>query len=185
MGTKTIRTFTEKVPLQLTRPDEAVKVGVTMKDGFANIEGDVIGLITSSGLARRRSRTTATGTGFSTGSNTGQVTDAGVFAAGDVLKNEGAETIGTVQSIDRSTTPDTVVLTGNAAVVVASGEAVLASDGSQVAKGIADDASDADGDTPIGVFVTGILDAAKLRGLDDSAKLEMAGASMAGGAFKF
>src|SRR5882672_7137258 len=131
MGTKQTATFTEPVPLQLTKPELAVKLGVTIKDGFICLRGDVIGIITSGGLARRRSRTAGAGSGFSTGSNTGQVTDAGVFAAGDVLKNEGSETIGTVASVDTTTTPDTVVLTGNAAVSVASTEAVLGSDGSQ------------------------------------------------------
>jgi hypothetical protein len=169
MPTKLIRTFTEKLPLPLTKPELAVKLNLTIADG----------------LGRRRSRTPAAGTGFANNSNTGQVVDASVFVAGDVLQLEDGAAIGTVQSVDVTTTPDTVVLTGNAANNVAVGDAVLASDGSQVAKGIADDADDGDGKTPIGVYVAGVLDQSKLNGLDASAKVEMGGASMTGGAFKF
>lgn len=182
--TKTVETFAERVSLEVTRPDEAVKQNITFKDGFAAQQGDVIGIITASGLARRRSRTAATGTGFSIASNTGQVVDAGVFAAGEVLKSEDGTTIGTVQSVDTTTTPDTVALTGNAAVDVASGDAVLGSDGSQVAQGISDAANDGVDDTPADAFIAGYLDAALLRGLDASAKVELGGATLLG-VFKF
>jgi len=188
MPTKTIQTFTEKQPLQLTKPELSAKLNLTIADGFAVAEGDVVGSISgggNDGLGRRRSRTTAAGAGFADNSNTGRVTDASVFVEGDVLKLEDGTTIGTIDSIDTTTTPDTVVLTGNAAINVAAGDAVMASDGSQIAKGIADDAVDGDGKTPIGVFVCGVLDEAKLRGLDASAKQEMGGASMVNGAFKF
>lgn len=182
--TKTIQTFPDKVALEATRPDEAVKQNVTFADGFEVEQGDVIGIITASGLARRRSHTAATGTGFAVDSNTGQVEDAGVFAPGDVLKLEDGTTIGTVQSVDTSTTPDTVALTGNAAVAVASGDAVLGSDGSQVAQGISDAANDGNDDTPADVFIGGFLVAALLRGLDASAKAELGGATLLG-VFKF
>jgi hypothetical protein len=184
MGTKTVKTFPDRVAIEATRPDEAVKQNVTFADGFEVEQGDVIGIIAASGLARRRSRTTAAGTGFAVDSNTGQVTDASVFAAGDVLKSEDGTIIGTVQSIDTTTTPDTVALTGNAAVAVASGDAVLASDGSQVAQGISDAANDGEDDMPADVFISGMLVASLLRGLDASAKAELGGATLLG-VFKF
>lgn len=185
MGTKTVQTFPAKLALEATRPDEAVKTNLTIADGFAVQQGDVVGVITSGGLGRRRSRTVAAGTGFADNSNTGQVSDASVFTVDDVLKLEDGTTIGTIASIDLTTTPDTIALDGNAAVNVAVDDAVLASDGSQVAKGISDDANDGTDDTPAGVFISGYLVESRVRGLDASAKAELGGASMVNGIFKF
>jgi hypothetical protein len=183
MGTRTTRTFTEKVSLAFTRPEDLIIVNGTTKDGFAVSQGSVIGQITASKLLRRRSRTLATGAGFADDSNTGHVVDASVFAIGDLLKNEGGETIGTIQAVN--TAANTIALVANALVNVVAGEAVLASDGSQKAGGISDDAVDGDGDTPIGVIVDGPpLNAALLEGLDDSAVAEMGGALMVGGLLK-
>jgi hypothetical protein len=184
MGTKILKTYPARVALEATRPDEAVKQNVTFKDGFVVQQGDVIGIITTGGKARRRSRTAAAGTGFAINSNTGQVVDASVFAPGDVLKTEDGTVIGTVQSVDPSTNPDTVALTGNAAVAVAVDDAVLASDGSQVAQGISDAANDGTDDTPADVFIAGYLVASLLRGLDASAIEELSGAVLLG-VFKF
>jgi hypothetical protein len=88
-----------------------------------------------------------------------------------------------VQSVDK--VANTVTLTGNAAVAVAAGVDVVASDGSQVSKAISDKTTDGVGDTPINVFICGLLKESKLRGLDASAKAELSGASVAGGIFKF
>lgn len=192
MGTKTLQTFPARQQLQLTRPDEAIPFPETIADGFSCAQGDVLGKISASKLVRRNARAIAGGAGFSMGSNTGHVADDGLskvdanpaarFVAGDVLKLEDGATIGTVQSI---TLPDIVALVDNAAVAVAAGDAILASDGSQKAIGIANDASDGDADTPIAVFITGILDPAKVRGLSVAAISEMSGALMAGPSFKF
>jgi hypothetical protein len=183
MPTRTTRTFEAKASLAFTKPEDLIIVNGTMKDGFAASQFSVLGQITASKLLRRRSRTLATGAGFVDSSNTGYVVDASVFAVDDVLKNEGGETIGTIQVVN--TDANTVALVDNALVNVAADEAVLASDGSQKAAGIADDAVDGDGDTPIGVIVDGPpLNAALIEGLDDSAVAEMGGALMVGGLLK-
>lgn len=183
--TETKEIFPKKVPLERVRPDLAVAVAVTIATGFIVRQGDVLGLISASGKGRRRTRTTTAGTGFANNSPNGQVTDASVFKAGDVIKKTDGTTIGTVQSVDLTTTPDTVVLTGNAAVNVAADVDVVGSDGSQVAKAISDQETTGTQDTPVTALVGGYLDESKLRGLDSSAKSELGGASVAGGIFKF
>lgn len=183
--TTEVENFGRREPLEATKPELAVIVPLTIKDGHAVARKDVLGVITSSGLGRRRTRTTAAGTGFADDSPTGRVTDASMFVAGDVLKTAGGTTIGTVQSVDTTTTPDTITLTGNAAVDVAAGDAVLGSDGSQVAAAIADKGSDGEGETRIAVYIAGLLKEAGLRGLDASAKTELGGVSTVGGIFKF
>ena len=184
--TKTLETFSQRVALEALRPDEGAKYGVPAKIGFTIKQGDVIGVITVSSKARRRSRTAAAGAGFAINSPVGQVDDSSVFVHGDVLTSEDGTVIGTVDVVDATLNPNTVTLTGNAAVAVADDDAVMASDGSQVAQGISDDASDgADDLTSIGVFISGFMDESKLRGLDASAKEELNGASVIGGIFKF
>ncbi len=185
MPTTTKETFPERVQLEALSGHPSASVGVTVANTFIVKQGDVIGKITASGKYRRRSRTNATGTGFADNSPTGQVEDASVFKAGDVLKDAAGNAIGTVQSINTSTTPDTVTLTGNSASNVAAGVGVVAQDGSQVAQGVSDHETDGTADTPIAAIVSGKLVESKLRGLDTSAKSELAGASVAGGIFKF
>jgi hypothetical protein len=185
MPTTTLETFPQRAALEYTRPDQTVRIPATAANGFAITQGDVIGAITSGGKVRRRSRTTAGTGGFSTASATANVADASVFAVGDVLTNEEGTTVGTVLSLDIVDTPNTVTLTGNASVNVASGDAVMASDGSQVAQGISDDAVDGAGETTIAVTIAGLLDYAKLRGLDASAAEELSGATLLGVVFKF
>lgn len=178
---KLIETGAERVALEKTRADLAVLVGLTAKDTYAIGRGDVVGVITASGLARRRSRAAVTGTAFATNSATGTVDDATVFVVGDVLKNAAGTTVGTIQSI----AANTITLTGNAGVAVATGANVFGSDGSQVASAIADEGSDGSGDTPIRVFIGGCLDESLCLRLDTTAKSELAGSSRAGGIFKF
>ncbi len=186
MPSKTVQTFAQRVAMEALRPDEAVKYGVPGAQGFAIKQGDAVGVITASGKAHRRSRTAAAGTGFAINSLVGQVVDSGVFVHGDVLKNEGGETIGTVDTVDATQNPNIVTLTANAQVVVAAGDAVMASDGSQVAQGISDVETDgADDQTSIEVFIGGYLVESRCRGLDASAKEELNGASVIGGMFKF
>ena len=185
MPTKTVETHAERDPLEAVRPDLAVIVPAVAADGHMVKRGDVVGAISASGKVRRRTRTTAAGTGFAVDSPTGRVEDASVFVANDVLKNAAGATVGTVQSVDTTTTPDTVTLTANAAVAVAAGAAVLGSDGSQVAQAISDDETDGAGDANVAVYISGPLKESKLRGLDATAKAELGGASTVGGIFKF
>ena len=181
MPTQTVTTSPARVAIEKTRPDLAVQTGLTAKNGFAVGRGDVVGVITASGLARKRSRAAVTGTAFSTGTATGSVDDASVFVAGDVLKNAAGTTVGTILSI----AANVITLTGNAAVNVATAANVFASDGSEVAKAIADEGSDGTGDTPIRTFIGGYLDESLCLRLDATAKSELGGASVAGGIFKF
>lgn len=185
MGTKTVETYGRRVSLVVVRDDLAVRVSATVADGHIVKVGDTAGIIATSGLARRRTRTDAVGTGFATTSPTGQVVDASVFAVGDVLKNAAGTTIGTVLSINTAATPDTVTLAANAAVAVAAGAAVLSSDGSQVAQFISENETDGVGDTPVTALISACLNESLLRGLDASAKAELGGASVVGGIFKF
>ena len=186
MPSKTTQTYGKRVALEARRPDLSVIIGVMIKIGFIVKQGDVVGKISASGEYRRRSRTTATGTGFAVDSAVGQVTDASVFAPGDLLKDGNGVMIGIVAAngINVASAPDQVTLIANALVAVAAGAAVVASDGSQVAKGISDEETDGTEAASCRIFIGGYLDETKLRGLDASAKTEMAGASMAGDIFK-
>jgi hypothetical protein len=183
MPSKVINTYGKRVQLEVVRPDLAVLVGVMIASGFIVKQGDVIGKITASSKYRRRTRAVAAGAGFATTAATGEVDDASVFAAGDVLKNAAAATVGTVQSVNLVT--NVVTLTANAAVAVAAGAAVLGSDGSQVAKGFSDLETDGTEDANVSAMIGGYLDESLLRGLDSTAKTELGGASVANGIFKF
>lgn len=185
MPTRTTETFPERVQLEKVRPDLAVSVAVTAKTGFAVKQGDVIGKITASGLYRRRSRTTTAGAGFSDASTVGVLTDASVFAPGDVLKKTDGTAIGTIAANGVNVDDNEVTLTANAAINLAAGNDVVADDGSKVALGIADKETDGTQDAVINAFIGGYLDEALLRGLDTSAKSELGGASVAAGIFKF
>jgi hypothetical protein len=185
MPTKTEQVFPDRVPLEALAGHPSASVGATVKSGFIVKQGDVTGKITADGKYRRRSRTTTTGTGFSNASPTGEVVDSSVFKAGDVLTTSSGTAIGTVLSVDPVADPNTVTLTANAANNVAADTGVIATDGSAVAQGIADAETDGTADVPIAVIVSGKLVESKLRGLDASAKSDLAGASVAGGIFKF
>lgn len=185
MPTTIVETNEARVPLEKIRADLAVQEGVTAKNGFAIGRRDVVGIIDADGLARRRTKTLADGAGFSTGSAQGVVEDASLFTDGDVLKDSGGTTIGTIAADGVNTTTNTITLTGNAAVAVADGAAVLGSDGSEVAKCIADEGSDGSGDTQIRTFIGGYLDESLINGLDSTAKTELGGISTVGGIFKF
>lgn len=185
MPSKTIATYGAITPLEARKAELACQVGVTMRVGAACQQGDVLGEVTATEMYRRRSRALAAGGGFSAASPTGTVDDASVFVAGDVLKNAAGTTVGTIAAGGVNPVTNTITLTANAAVAVAAGAAVLGSDGSQKAKAIADEACDGVGETQIPVFVCGLLVENRLRGLDDSARTELGGASVAGGIFKF
>jgi hypothetical protein len=187
MPTTTKQTFPARVQLEAIAGRQSAEVGVTVKLGFIVKQGDVLGKITADSKYRRRSRTTTAGTGFSNASPIGQVTDASVFVAGDALKKTDGTVIGTIAAsgIDTVSNPNQVTLTGNSAINLAAANDVVASDGSQVAQGIADASTDGTADQAIAVMLSGELVESLLRGLDTSAKSELAGASMAAGIFKF
>ena len=84
-----------------------------------------------------------------------------------------------------NTATNVITLTGNAAVAVAAGAAVLGSDGSQVAKSVSDDDTDGTADANTSTIISGLLVESKLRGLDSTAKAELGGVSTVGGIFKF
>jgi hypothetical protein len=183
MPSRIVETYAERDALEAVRADLATLVAATVAAGFIVKRGSVCGVISASDKIRRRTRALATGGGFGTGSPSGTVDDASVFAAGDVLKNAAGTTIGTVQSVNTGT--NTVTLTGNAAVAGAAGAAVLGSDGSQVAQCISNEETDGVGDTGVAVYVGGMMKEAKLLRLDASAKTELGGVSTLGGIFKF
>jgi hypothetical protein len=183
MPSKTTETFSKRVALEARRADLVVIVGVMVASGFIVKQGDVIGKITALGEYRRRSRAVVAQDGaFAADSDTGKVDDASVFKAADILTKEDGTVVGTILAINLET--NEITLAANAAVAVASGLAVLGSDGSQVAKGISDGETDGTQAASVPVIIGGYLDESKLRGLDSTAKAEMAGASMAGGVFK-
>ena len=183
--TREIETFAQRVVIEIIRPDLAVSIPLTVKNGFKVKQGDVIGKITASSLYRRRSRTTTAGAGFAANSTLGEVTDASVFAPGDVLTTSGGTAIGTIAANGVNTQTNQITLTANAANAVAAGQAVIATDGSAVASAISDKESDGVGDTVVNAFIGGYFEEARLRGLDATAKTELGGASAAGGVFKF
>ena len=122
MPTTTKQTFPERVQLEAIGGHASASVGVTVKSGFVVKSGDVVGKITAGNKYRRRTRGSTAGTGFSAASPVGQMSDAGVFADGDVIKraSDGAN-IGTVAvgGINTGVVPNTITLTANAAIAVA------------------------------------------------------------------
>jgi hypothetical protein len=181
MPSKTIATNPAQKALEAVRAEMATWVGATVKDTFSCSAKEVMGEITASKLLRRRTYSLVTGTAFATNSPTGTVADGSKFVAGDVLKNVSGVTVGTIQSM----AGNTVTLTGNAAVAVATGAAVLGSDGSQVSKCISGKGSDGVGDTPMEVMIGGFAVEADIIGLDSTAKTDLGGVSTVGGIFKF
>lgn len=181
MPTKEIGTYTDPTSLASVRADLLVEINATVKDGHSCSRGEVMGIITSSGLARRRSRSLVKTTAFATNSPNGTVEDGTKFRVADVLKNAAGSTVGTIQSI----TGNNIVLTGNAATAVAVDAAVYASDGSEKASFISDDGSDGDGDTTVTAVVGGYLEESMIIGLDATAKTDLGGVSLPGGIFKF
>lgn len=181
MPSKVIETNAAQVPIEAVRADLAVFVSGTLKDGFPCSAKEVLGEITSSKLLRRRTRSLVTGTAFATNSPTGTVEDGTKFRTGDVLKNTAGATVGTILSI----ASNTITLTGNASVAVATGAAVYGSDGSEVARAISGKGSDGSGDTPMDVMISGFAVEADIIGLDATAKTELGGVSTVGGIFKF
>jgi hypothetical protein len=189
MPQQTIETNPRRKPFEAIAGHPLMRIPITVKAGTAIRRGAVCGVKTADGYLRERKRTLAAGAGFSDASPTGQITngDGGRFEVGDDLKNEAGEVIGEIQAIDSTTNPDTVTLTGNAAVNVAAGEAVMADDGSEVAACIAEEEvkSTEAKDTVLSVNIGGPINESLVIGLDDSARAELNGKSFPGGIFKF
>jgi len=186
MGKELLETFEKQFNLETRRPDLTVNIGVTVKNGHSCQKGDILGIITASGLARRRTRTTVDTTAFADDSPTGKVADPTVFKDGDVLKNAAGATIGTIAVGGINLVTRVITLTDDAEVAVANGAGVYGSDGSQVASVIADEGSDGVGDTPIKVITQSpAIDISKLRGLDDTAVTELGGKKLPGNVMKF
>jgi hypothetical protein len=181
VGTKIIGSYQDQRSLAEIREDLLVSINATVKNGFACSRGEVMGVINSDGLARRRSRSLVKTTAFATNSANGTVEDGTKFRVGDILKNAAGTTVGTVQTI----VGNNITLAANAAVAVAVDAAVLASDGSELAKFIVDDGSDGTEDVPVGAIVGGFLKESMLIGLDATAKSELGGTTLPGGIFKF
>ena len=181
MPSKVINTYAAKVALEALRADLAVFVPATVKNGFPCSAKEVLGEISASKLLRRRTRSLVTGTAFATTSPTGTVADGTLFRSGDVLTNDTGANVGTVQTV----VGNAVTLTASAAVAVATGAAVRASDGSQVAKCISGAGSDGVGDTTMDVCISVFANEADIIGLDATAKDELGGKSTVGGLFKF
>lgn len=181
MSTQVIGTYTNPRSLAEVRADLLVEINATVKDQHICSRGDVMGVITSSGLTRRRTRSLVKTTAFSTASPNGTVEDGTKFKSGDVLKNAAGTTVGTIQTI----VGNNITLSANAAVAVAIDAAVYGSDGSEKAAFIADDGSDGSGDTTVTAIVGGYLKESLLIGLDATAKTELGGISLPGGIFKF
>ena len=181
MGTKIVGTYQNPRSLAEVRPDLLVEINATVKDGHSCLRGEVMGVITSSGLSRRRTRSLVKTTAFATTSPNGTVEDGTKYRVGDVLKNAAGTTVGTIQTI----VGNNITLAANAAVAVAIDAAVYASDGSEKASWIADDGSDGDGDTTVTAIVGGFLLESLIIGLDATAKTELGGISLPGGIFKY
>lgn len=181
MVTKIIGNYTDPRSLAAIRADLLVETNATVKDGHSCSRAEVMGIITSSELARRRTRSLVKTTAFAANSPNGTVEDGTKFVVGDVLKNAAGATVGTIQSI----TGNNIVLTGNAAVAVAIDAAVYGSDGSEKASFIADDGSDGSDDVTVTAIIGGYLEESLIIGLDATAKTELGGTSKPGGIFKF
>lgn len=179
MGKRLVETYAEQVELENRRPDLKVNRPFTVKTGFACRQADLMGIITASGLLRRRTQAKVTGTAFATNSPTGTVDDASVFAVGDALKNAAGSAVGTILSINLET--NTITLSANASNAVATDANVFGSDGSQTAAVIADEGSDGVGDTPITTIVQSpAILVSRLRGLDSTAITDLGGKVVAG-----
>jgi hypothetical protein len=182
--TKTEATYPGRQYLAFTKPELLVSVALTIADGFACLQGDVLGVISASDLGRRRSRSNASADAAAN-QKVVVVEDESVFKVGDVLTLEDGTVVGTIDAAGINPLNHEITCVANLAVAVTDGDAILASDGSQVARAIADKESDGVGDTVINVIVAGPLKKSLLRGLDDSAVAELGGAVMIGDLFKF
>jgi hypothetical protein len=174
--TSTIEEWAGREPLESRRADLAVRIPMVAKAGFAILRASVLGIITASGFLRRRTRTNASA---DAGDNQTviAVDDAAPFAAGDVLKLEDGTGIGTVAVGGVNTEDNELTCVANLAVAITDGDAILGSDGSQVAKVIADEAVKATeaANTNMSPYEAGILKKDMIVGLDESAMEELRG----------
>lgn len=182
MPTQTMETSPARKALEIIRPDLAVAVPMTALAGFPIRRGDVVGR-TASGKARPQTAAYVT-SGFTTGSPSGDVDNTDVFKIGESLFNDATnQLIGVIQSM----VGQTITLTANAAYAVPAGSyvSVKNGDGAPRAVGIADEASDGVGDTPIRVLIAGYIDSSLTFNLGTKARSDMNGVTLDNGIFKF
>jgi len=184
--TRTIETFPERVPLEAVRADLAVRIPQTVKDGTAIRRAAVLGVITATGYVRERSRSNASADA-ATGQKVIAVDDALVFKVGDVLTLEDGTAIGTIDAGGVNVDDNELTCVANIAIAITDGDAVLASDGSQVAQEIADEAVAATEttNTQLSPYIGGYLKRDLIIGLDASAIAELGGAVKPNNIFKF
>lgn len=184
--TRTTETHPTRVPLEAVRADLAVKIPLTVEAGTGVRRAAVLGVITATSYVRERSRSNAA-EALATGGTVLVVDDASVFIPGDVLKLEDGTAVETIAAAGVNVDDNELTLTGATAIDIAEGDAILASDGSQVAKAIADEAVAAtqSEDTGLSPYIGGALKTDQLIGLDESAVTELGGAIFPGNIFKF
>jgi hypothetical protein len=149
------------------------------KAGFEILRASVLGVITASGFLRRRT----CGVADADAATNQKVivldddSDVSVFVAGDVLKTAVGETIGTVAVGGVNTEDNELTCVDNLVVAITAGDEVLGSDGSQVAKVIANEAVKATetANTNLSPYAAGILKFDQLSGLNASAIAELKG----------
>jgi hypothetical protein len=177
--TRTIEEWPERIPLESRRADLAVQIPMVAKAGFEIIRAAVLGIITASGFLRRRTCGVADADAASNQKVIvlDEDSDASVFVAGDVLKNAAGETIGTVAVAGVNAEDNELTCVDNLAVAVTAGEEILGSDGSQIAKVIANEAVKATetANTNLSPYAAGILKLDQLSGLNASAIEELKG----------
>jgi len=184
--TQTTETFPRRVPLEAVRADLAVQIPLTVKAATGVRRAAVLGVITATDYIRERSRSNAAAA-YAVGVQVIEVDDASVFIPGDVLKLEDGTAVGTIAAAGVNVDDNELTLVAVTTAEIADGDAVLASDGSQVAKAIADEAVAAaqSVDTVLSPYIGGALKRSLLIGLDDSAIAELGGAVFPGDIFKF
>jgi hypothetical protein len=103
------------------RYSSTASAGTTTSCTLSNVTDLTVG----TGISFARDGGSTAGTGFSTSSATGQVTATTPLVANDQLSTDTGTIIGVVQSVNTSVSPNTVTLTANAKVNVASGVNLL------------------------------------------------------------
>ncbi|HEY6232813.1 MAG TPA: hypothetical protein VIW64_16230 [Pyrinomonadaceae bacterium] len=174
--TRTIETWPERIPLESRRSDLAVQIPMATKAGFEILRASVLGIITASGLLRRRARSNASADAANN-QKVIAVDDAAPFVAGDALKLEDGTAVGVVAVGGVNVEDNELTCVDNLAVAITDGDAILGSDGSQVAKVIANEAVKATetANTNLSPYAAGVLKRNLLVGLDESAIAELGG----------
>jgi len=184
--TQNIETYPSRTPLEAVRADLAVRIPLTVKAGSRVRRGIVLGVVTATNYIRERSRSLAAAA-FAIGVGVIEVDDASLFIPGDVLKLDDGTTVGTIAALGVNVVDNELTLVAVTTIEIADNDAILASDGSELAKAIADEAVAATEavDTVLSPYIGGALKSDLIIGLDASAIAEMGGAKFPGNIFKF